>query len=150
MPPYFFSGIETGMIKLATPLYFFRDWKLHYKNWQRLCIFFKDWNGNASPAQWLQIPSCFPGPMATDAILSRKGWTNVPLAVAPMSTVGQHENYTRPHWKNFRFTFLSSGIALDLHIRLHVFISSDYWCHLGCKTHMDAIRASADMIWPTT
>ena len=116
------------------------------KDWQLLRIFSRIETGNASPAQWLQIPSCFPGPMATDARLSRKGWTNVPLAVAPMSAVGKHEKYTHPRWKNFRFAFLSSGIALDLHIRLHIFISSDYWCHLGCKAHMDAIRASADMI----
>ena len=126
----FFQGLNWHNKKLATPLYFFQGLKLV----------------NTSPAQWLQIPSCFPGPMATDARLSRKGWTNVPLAVAPMSAVGKHENYTHPRWKNFRFAFLSSGIALDLHIRLHIFISSDYWCHLGCKTHMDAIRASADMI----
>ena len=76
--------------KLATPPYFYRDW-----NWQRL-----------------------PGPMATDTRLSQKGWTNVPLAVAPMSAVGKHEKILTPVGKFpvCRFELRHCSLFCDLHI----------------------------------
>ena len=56
---------------------------------------------------------------------------------------------TRPRWKIFRFAVLSSGIALCFVIytfRLHILISSDYWCHYWVTRHT-WVRLGRVLIW---